>query len=114
MNFVKFILLSFIYIKIKFCANLLFKDIEDLVYEIKTDDVNEDFYEDKNLLHFSDYPQDSNFFDPVNKKDIGKMKEEFKGEVVSELVGLKSKMYSLVSVDGTENIKSKRGHQKCC
>ena len=78
------------------------------------DDVNEDFYEDKNLLHFSDYPQDSNFFDPVNKKDIGKMKEECKGEVVSELVGLKSKMYSLVSVDGTENIKSKRGHQKCC
>ena len=103
MNFVKFISLSFIYIKIKFGANLLFKD-----------DVNEDFYEDKNLLHFSDYPQDSNFFDPVNKKDIGKMKEECKGEVVSELVGLKSKMYSLVSVDGTENIKSKRGHQKCC
>ena len=114
MNFVKFISLSFIYIKIKFSANLSFKDIEDLVYETKTDDVNEDFYEDKNLFHFSDYPQDSKFFDPVNKKDIGKIKEEFKGEVVSELVGLKSKMYSLVSVDGTENIKSKRGQQKCC
>ena len=93
----------------KFSPNLLFKDIDDLVYEIKTDDVNEDFYEDKNLLHFSDYPQDSKFFDPVNKKNIGKMKEEFKGEVVGELVGLKSKMYSLVSVDGTENKKSKKG-----
>ena len=76
--------------------------------------MNEDFYGDKNLLHFIYYPQDSKFFDPVNKKDIGKMKEEFKGEVVSELVGLKSKMYSLVSVDGTENKKSKRGQQKCC
>ena len=114
MNFVKFISLSFIYIKIKFCANLLFKDIEGLVYEIKTDDVIEDFYEDKNLLHFGDYSQDSRFFDPVNKKDIGKMKKEFKGEVISELVGLKSKMHSLVSVDGTENKKSKRGQQKCC
>ena len=93
----------------KFSPNLLFKDIDDLVYEIKTDVVNEDFYEDKNLLHFSDYPQDSKFFDPVNKKNIGKMKEEFKGEVVGELVGLKSKMYSLVSVDGTENKKSKKG-----
>ena len=103
MNFVKFISLNFIYIKIKFSANLLFKD-----------DVNEDFYEDKNLLHFSDYPQDSRFFGPVNKKDIGKMKKEFKGEVISELVGLKSKMHSLVSVDGTENKKSKRGQQKCC
>ena len=86
--------MSFIYLKIKFSANLLFKDIEGLVYEIKTDDVNEDFYEDKNLLHFSDNSQDSKFFDPVNGKDICKMKEEFKGEVISELAGFKSKMCS--------------------
>ena len=31
-------------------------------------DVYEDFYEDKNLFGFSDYPRDSNFFDPVNKE----------------------------------------------
>ena len=35
------------------------------------------------------------------------MTEEFKGEIISEFVGLKSKMYSLVSVDGKENKKSK-------
>ena len=85
----------------------MFTDTDSLVYEIQTDNVYEDFYKDKNLFHFSDYPQDSNFFDAVNKKVIGKMTDEFKGEIISEFVGLKSKMYSLVSVDGKENKKSK-------
>ena len=55
------------YIKRKFSANLLFKDTASLVYEITTDDNYEDFHEDKNLFNFSDYPQDSKFFDPVKK-----------------------------------------------
>ena len=68
------------YIKSKFDVKLLFTDTDSLVYEIKTEDVYEDFYEDKNLLDFSDYPLDSKFFDPFNKKFIGKMKDEFKGK----------------------------------
>ena len=40
------------------------------------------FYEDKYLLDFSDYPQDSNFFDHVNKKVIDQMKGEFKGKLL--------------------------------
>ena len=38
------------YIKTKYNAKLLFADTDSLVYEIKTDDVYEDFYEDKNLF----------------------------------------------------------------
>ena len=67
------------YIKRKFSADLLFTDTDSLVYEIKTDDVFEDFYGDKNLFDFSDYSVDSKFCDPVNKKVIGKMKYEFRG-----------------------------------
>ena len=55
-------------IKSKFDAKLLFTDTDSLVYEIETEDVYEDFYQDKNLFDFSDYPLDSEFFDPVNKK----------------------------------------------
>ena len=50
----------------------LFTDTDSLVQEIETDDVYEDFYEKKNLFDFSDYPKDSNFFNPVLKKVIGK------------------------------------------
>ena len=59
------------------------------------------------LFDFSDYLKSSKFYDASNKKIIGKMKDEMRGEVISEFVGLKSKMYSLVSVDGEEKIRAK-------
>ena len=87
---------------------MLFTDTDSLVYEIEIKDVYVGFYEDKNLFDFGDYPRDSKVFHPVNKKAIGKMKNEFKGKVISEFVGLKSKMHSLVDVDGEANEKTKR------
>ena len=74
------------YIKSKYSAKLLFTDTGSLVYEIKTKDVYEDFYEATNLFDFSDYPQYSELFDPANKKVIGKMKDEFKGKIISEFI----------------------------
>ena len=53
------------------CFFLLFTDTDSLVYKINTDDVYEDFYENRNLIDFSDYPEDSKLFDLVNKKVIG-------------------------------------------
>ena len=67
----------------------------------------EDFYQDKNLFDFSDYPLNSKLFDPVNKKVIGKMKDEIKGKNINKFIGLKSKMYSLISVDNKEVTKVK-------
>ena len=46
------------YIKSKFDAKLLFTDTNSLFYEIKIEDVYENFYEDKNLFDLSDYPLD--------------------------------------------------------
>ena len=92
--------------------NCFFSDTDSLVYEIKTENVYEDFYQDKNLFNFSDYPLNSKFFDPSNKKVIGKMKDEFKGKIVIEFVGLKSKMYSLISIDNKEVTKAKGVNKK--
>ena len=91
---------------------MLLTDTDSLVYEIKTKDVYEDFYQDKNLFHLSDYPLDSKFFDPVSKKVIGKMIDDFKGKIISEFIGLKSKMYSLISVDDEEVTKTKGVNKK--
>ena len=60
------------YIKSKLDAKLLFTDTDSSVYEIKKEDVYENFYQDKNLFDFSDYPLDSRFFDPANKKLLTK------------------------------------------
>ena len=100
------------YIKNKFDAKLLFTDTGILVYEIKTEDVYEDFYQDKDLFDFSEYSLNSKFFNPVNKKVIGKMKDEFRGKIISEFVGLKSKMYSLINVDDEEVTKAKGVNKK--
>ena len=83
----------------------MFTDTDSLAYEIKTDDVYEYFYRDENLYDFSDYPQNSKFFDFVNKRVIGKIKDEYKEKIISEFAGLKSKMYYLVDVDDKENKK---------
>ena len=100
------------YIGSKFDAKLLFTDTDILVDEIKTEDVYKDFYQDKNLSDFSDHSLNSKFFDPVNKKIIGKMKDEFKRKIISEFVGLKSNMYSLISVDDEELTKAKGVNKK--
>lgn len=59
------------YIGVKYgCGtNLLFTYPDSLIYKIDTDDVYEDFQKDKGLFDFSDYPKDSRFFDPANKKN---------------------------------------------
>ena len=100
------------YIKNKFDAKLLVTDVDSLVYEIKTKDVYEDFYGHKNLFDFSDYSLNSKFFDQTNKKVFGKMKDEFRGKIIREFVGLKSQMYSLISVDDKEVTKAKGVNKK--
>ena len=73
---------------------------DSLFYQVKTDDVYEDSYEDKSLFDFSDYPKDPKIFDPVIKKLIWKIEDKFKEEIISEFVGVKSKIYSFVNENG--------------
>ena len=79
--------------------------------KLKPEDIYENFYEDKALFDFCDYPLHSKFFDPANKKVIGIMKDEFKGKIIREFVGLKSIIYSLIEVDSQE-IKRAKGVNK--
>ena len=80
-------------LKNRFDVKLLFTDTDSLVYEIKGKDVYEQSYVDKNLLDFSEYPINSKFYHLSNKTVFGKMKDEFKGQIISEFVGVKSKMH---------------------
>ena len=83
----------------KFDAELLFTDTYSLTYEIKSEDVYEEFFKHKHLFDFSNYPEDSKFFYQANKNVIGKMNDASEGKIIDEFVGLKSKMYSMKNTD---------------
>ena len=86
---------------------MLFTDTGSLVYQIKSEDVYEEYRKHKHLFDFNDYPEDSNFFDLTKKKVIGKMKDESEGKMIDDFVGLKSKMYSMKNIDGKESNATK-------
>ena len=86
---------------------MLFTDTDSLTYEIKSEDVYEEFFKHKNLFDFSNYPKYTEFFDPTNKNVIGKMKDDSERKIVREFVGLKSKMYSMKNIDGKESNMAK-------
>ena len=91
----------------KFSAKLLFTDTDSLFYEIKNKNVYGQCFKDKDLFDFSGYPKKSVYYEGSNKKVLGKMKDGFNGTKISEFIGLKSKMYSLISTDDKEVNKAK-------
>ena len=88
-------------------VKLLFTDTDSLVYEIKDCNVYEQCFKEKHLFDFSGYPKNSIYYDDSNKKELGKMKDEMNGVKIDEFVGLKCKMYSLISYCGKEINKAK-------
>ena len=81
------------FIKKNFNAELLFTDTDSLAYEIKSENIYEEFLKRKDLFDFSNYSEDSEFFDKTNKRAIGKTKDELGGIIATEFVGFKSKMF---------------------
>ena len=57
------------FIKKSFNAESLFTDTESLVYEIKSENVNEELFKWKNFFDFSNHSKDSKFFNATNKKN---------------------------------------------
>ena len=75
------------------------------MYEIKTEDANEDFSNDKELFDFSNWSTKSKYYDDSNKLFIGTMKYET--AAIKEFVRLKPKMYLFLVDDNSEHKKAK-------
>ena len=86
---------------------MLFTYTDSFTFEIKSDDVYEEFLKHKHLFGFGNYPEDLKFFSQANKKVIVKRKTESEGKIIDEFVGLKSKMYSMKNIDGKESNTAK-------
>ena len=77
-------------------AKLCFTDTDSLTYLIETPDIYADMLEMKEHFDTSDYPVDHPNYSLVNKKVIGKFKDELNGKPMWEFVGLRAKMYSIL------------------
>jgi len=75
-------------------CKLLFTDTDSLCYSIETEDIYADMFEEADEYDFSGYNKEHKLFDEVNKKVIGKMKDECGGKIMTEFIGIRSKMYS--------------------
>jgi len=100
------------YIKKKYGskAYLLFTDTDSLCYEFET----EDFYKD--ISADAQEKFDTSKFSPnhpssiptgINKKVPGMFKDEAGGEIITEFVGLRAKLYAIKKLDGEEEKKCK-------
>ena len=95
------------FLKKNFDAELLFTDTDSLAYEIKSENVYDEFFKWKDLFDFINYSKDSKFYDGDNKKVIGQMKDEMVGVIIDEFIRLKSKIYAIKKIDGKETNTTK-------
>jgi hypothetical protein len=63
------------------------------------------------LYDTSDYPLSHPAYNTINKKVLGKMKDETNGRPIKEFVGLRPKMYAIMESDNSEK-KTAKGINK--
>ena len=91
-------------------AELLFTDTDSLMYLIQTDDFYHDIkYDIRKKFDTSDYPENhpSGIKTGVNKKVIGKFKDEAAGRQITHFVGLRPKLYTFKVEEKGETRKAK-------
>ena len=89
----------------------------DFYYDVMKNKYNDDFYSDvKNMINEFDtsyYPIDNVFGMPlVNKKVLGKFKDELNGQIMEEFIGLRSKMYAYKLFENGKEDKKGKGVKK--
>lgn len=86
------------YLKPKYEQNiqLIYTDTDSYIVEIKTIDVYADIRDDPNEFDTWDFPEENIYgIKRHNKKVPGKFKDELNGEIVTEVVGMRSKCYAV-------------------
>ena len=82
-------------------------DNNSLIYEIKIEDVYEDFSKDKEMFDFSNYSVKSKYYDDSNELVVGKMKDQVNCFATKEFLGLMPKIYSFLVDDISEDKEAK-------
>lgn len=94
-------------------ATICYTDTDSYVMELETEDFYADMLHDLHMYDTSDFPENNIHNIPrANKKVPGLFKSELNEVVISEFVGLRSKMYC-VKAGGVEKKKKAKGIKSC-
>ncbi|XP_076659995.1 uncharacterized protein LOC143363934 [Halictus rubicundus] len=86
---------GYMYPNLKENCKILYTDTDSVIYEIVCDDAYELLKRDINRYDTSIYAENNVYGVPIaNKKMLGLMKDENGGKIMTEFVGLRSKMYA--------------------
>ena len=105
------------YIKLKYKdkARLCYMDTDSFIIYIKTEDFYKDISNDIDKW-FDTSAYDKNYNRPlpigINKKIIGKFKDELNGKIMTELLALRAKAYAFLLDDDSKH-KNAKGTKKC-
>ena len=88
--------------------DLCYVDTDAFILDVQTDDFYKDMCDNIHMFDTSDYPYPNVYNIPLkNKKIPGLFKDELKGMIMVQFVGLRSKCYSILSLDEFSKIINK-------
>ena len=90
-------------------VRLLYTDTDSLIVKVDTEDIYADMSLNADLYDTSNYSPGHPLYSDQNKKVIGKFKDELGGQLLTEFIGIRPKMYSYV---GEESGKRAKGVKK--
>ncbi|XP_031632653.1 uncharacterized protein LOC116346631 [Contarinia nasturtii] len=103
------------YLKPKYGQNIqvVYTDTDSFILEIKTSDVYAHIRDEPIEFDTSDYLEGNIYgIERHNKKVPGKFKDELNGEILTEVVGLRSKCYAVRTLGGIDKMKKAKGVKK--
>uniref|UniRef100_A0A0K8SU06 DNA-directed DNA polymerase n=1 Tax=Lygus hesperus TaxID=30085 RepID=A0A0K8SU06_LYGHE len=96
-------------------VDLCYMDTDAFILDIKVPNTASDIYDElqkllPDLMDFSDYPSTHKCFSSVNKKVVGKLKDETLSIPIAEFAGLRAKLYGIKF--GSKSIIKAKGVKK--
>lgn len=91
-------------------CGILYTDTDSFILELFCKNLDEKLNDVKEKFDFSNFPKDHKLYSDKNRKKLGTFKDEFGATDVIKFVGLKPKMYCILSKD--QIIKRAKGVKK--
>ena len=93
----------------KRCSNvkLIYIETDSFIFEILGENLDEIVLKNKEYFDLSNFPKDSKYFCDENKKVPSKMKDEYAGKNIYEVIAIKPKSYTIICENNQEKCTCK-------